>query len=158
MNRIRRTVAGIALTAAMMLSVTGCGSAKTASAPLKEITASVMEDGIEMPEMIEVSEENFQFKYNLSADDYAEFSVWWAGSGGDADEVCIIKANEGKTDIVKKAVEKRLEDQKTVFKDYVPAQYDKLCTTEVKTEGDYVYWVCTNDNSKAEKTVLSYFK
>lgn len=159
MNKIKKTFTGIIFAAAMMISVTGCGSeGKTASKPLNEITQSVMDSGIEMPEMVEVSEDNFQFKYGVTADDYSEFSVWWAGSGGDADEVCIVKAKEDKLDTVKAAVEKRLEDQKAVFKDYVPAQYDKLCDTKVKTEGDYVYWVCTNDNSKAEDTVMSYFE
>ena len=159
MNKMRKTIAGVFAAAVMLLSVTGCGSeGKTATKPLNEITQAVMDSGVEFPEMVEVSEDNFQFKYGVAAEDYSEFSLWWAGSGGDADEICIVKANEDKLDTVKKAVEKRLEDQKTVFKDYVPAQYDKLCDTKVKTEGDYVYWVCTNDNSKAEETLTSYFE
>ncbi len=158
MNRGKRIFAGLVLTVAMILSATGCGEEKTASKPLVEITQSVMESGVEFPEMVEVSEENFQFKYDISADDYSEFSVWWAGSGGDADEICIIKAKDNKLDTVKDAVTKRLDNQKTTFKDYVPAQYDKLCSTEVKTEGNYVYWICTNDNTKVEDTILSYFK
>jgi len=159
MNRIKKTLVGAVMTAAMLFSVTGCGDeGKTATKPLNEVTQAVMDSGVEFPEMVEVSEDNFQFKYGVTADDYSECSVWWAGSGGDADEVCIVKAKDGKLDTVKSAVEKRLEDQKTVFKDYVPAQYDKLCDTKVKTEGDYVYWVCTNDNSKAEDTLLSYFE
>ena len=159
MNKMRKTIAGVFAAAVMLLSVTGCGSeGKTATKPLNEITQAVMDSGVEFPEMVEVSEDNFQFKYGVAAEDYSEFSLWWAGSGGDADEICIVKANEDKLDTVKKAVEKRLEDQKTVFKDYVPAQYDKLCDTKVKTEGNYVYWVCTNDNSKAEETLTSYFE
>jgi len=159
MNKMKKMLAGIVMTAAMLVSVTGCGGdGKTASKPLNEITQAVMDSGIEFPEMVEVSEENFQFKYGVTADDYSEFSVWWAGSGGDADEVCIVKAKDDKLDTVKSAVEKRLEDQKVVFKDYVPAQYDKLCDTKVNTEGDYVYWVCTNDNTKAEDTILLYFE
>ena len=73
-------------------------------------------------------------------------------------EVCIIKAKDGKTDNVKKAVESRLDSQKEVFKDYQPAQYDKLCNSSIKTEGDYVYWVCTNDNSKAKEKLTSFFE
>ena len=159
MNKLKKIFTGLVISAAVMTSVTGCDSdGKTASAPLSEITQSVMDSGIELPEMVEVTEENFQFKYDLSADDYTEYSVWWAGSGGDADEICIVKASDDRIDAVKTAVENRLEAQKDVFKDYVPAQYDKLCDTKVKTEGSYVYWICTNDNSTAEKTLLSYFK
>lgn len=140
--------------------VTGCGkdsdSSAEASKPLKEITADVINCGVEFPEMVEVAEDNFQLKYSLTADDYDEYSVWWAGSGADADEVCLIKAKDSKK--VKDAVSDRLEGQKQAFKDYVPEQYDKLCKTEVKTKGDYVYWLCTNDNSKAEKTLNDDFK
>lgn len=59
---------------------------------------------------------------------------------------------------VKLAVEERLDGQKDVFKDYVPEEYDKLCDTQVKTKGDYVYWLCTNDNEKAEEVLKSDFK
>lgn len=160
MTKFKRTIVSVILTATMMISATACGSndSKEATKPLSEISTAVKDCGIEFPEMVEVNDENFQFKYGLSADDYSEFSLWWAGSGGDADEICIVKANDDKLDTVQKAVEKRLEDQKDVFKDYVPEQYDKLCDTKVKTTGNYVYWVCTNDNSKAEETLLSYFK
>ena len=111
---------------------------------------------IEFPEMVEVSEDNFQFRYNLEDGDYSEYSVWWAGSGGDADEICLIKAED--TQKVKKAVEERIESQKGVFKDYVKEQYDKLCDAEINTKGNYVYWICTNDNKKAENIILSYFE
>ncbi len=164
MMKTAKRIAGIFMAAAMMMSMTACGGEKesggnkTATKPLNEITQSVMDCGIEMPEMVEVSADSFQFKYGISPDDYAEFSVRWAGSGGDADEICIIKAAEGKKDAVKEVAEKRLESQKNVFKDYVPAQYDKLCEAKVKTTGDYVYWVCTNDNAKAEETLLSCFE
>lgn len=160
MNRLKRTVAGMFLMAAMLISASACGgeSGKEPTKSLSEITSSVKDSGIEFPEMVEVTEDNFQFKYGISSDDYSEYSLWWAGSGGDADEICIIKAKDDKLDIVQKAVEKRLEDQKEVFKDYVAEQYDKLCDTKVKTNGNYVYWVCTNDNTKAEETLLSYFE
>lgn len=159
MCKTKRIIAGV-FSSLIFLSVTGCGSSKEtkaeASKPLSEITADVINCGIEFPEMVEVSEENFQFRYAVEADDYSEYSVWWAGSGGDADEICIIKANDKEK--IKKAVEDRLDGQKKVFKDYVEEQYDKLCDSKVKTKGDYVYWVCSNDNKKAEDIILSCFE
>lgn len=142
-------------------SLTGCGeeAKETENAvptkAISEISSDIIGCGIEFPEMIEVSEENFQIKYGLSEGDYEEYSLWWAGSGADADEVCIIKAADKEK--VKDAVEERLDGQKEAFKDYVPEQYDKLCETEVKTKGDYVYWLCTNDNQKAQDTLNSAF-
>ena len=62
---------------------------------------------------LKISEDNFQFRYNLEDGDYSEYSVWWAGSGGDADEICLIKAED--TQKVKKAVEERIEKAKKAF-------------------------------------------
>lgn len=152
-----RAIIPTALMMASIFSLSACGKDKAeASKPLNEITADVMECGVEFPEMVEVAEENFQIKYGLTEDEYEEFSLWWAGSGADADEICIIKAKD--KDKVKQSVEERLAGQKDVFKDYVPEQYDKLCDTEVKTKGEYVYWLCTNDNKKAEEVLNSDFK
>lgn len=158
----KRFIFPAALMIASVLALSGCGKDKDSGAsaeaakPVKEIVQDVMESGVEFPEMVSVTEDNFQLKYGLTADDYEEFSVSWAGSGADSDEVCVIKAKD--VDKVKNAVNGRLDGQKEVFKDYVPEQYDKLSKSEVKTKGNYVYWVCTNDNSKAEKAIESDFK
>ena len=159
MKRSIKALGVCLLAGAAAVTVTGCGKDNSdvkASKPLKDITQAVMDCGIEFPEMVDVSEDNFQFRYGVSADDYSEYSVWWAGSGGDADEICIVKAKD--VEKVKKAVEGRKESQESVFKDYVEEQYNKLCDSSVKTKGDYVYWVCTNDDKKAEDTLLSYFE
>ena len=159
MNKTKKRAAIGFLAAIMLLNVTGCGEDDEnaqATKPLNEITQAVMDCGVEFPEMVEVSEDNFQFRYAVGADDYLEYSVWWAGSGGDADEICLIKTNNA--DKVKEAVEERKKSQEGVFKDYVEEQYNKLCDSKVKTKGDYVYWLCTNDNKKAEDTLLSYFE
>ncbi|MEE0184904.1 MAG: DUF4358 domain-containing protein [Oscillospiraceae bacterium] len=160
MYRTKRRIAGAFAVTFMVFALAGCKkdsneNVKT-SKPVSEITAEVIDCGIEFPEMVEVSEDNFQFRYNLEDGDYSEYSVWWAGSGGDADEICLIKAED--TQKVKKAVEERIESQKGVFKDYVKEQYDKLCDAEINTKGNYVYWICTNDNKKAENIILSYFE
>ena len=143
MYRTKRRIAGAFAVTFMVFALAGCEkdsneNVKT-SKPVSEITAEVIDCGIEFPEMVEVSEDNFQFRYNLEDGDYSEYSVWWAGSGGDADEICLIKAED--TQKVKKAVE-----------------YDKLCDAEINTKGNYVYWICTNDNKKAENIILSYFE
>ena len=160
MYRTKRRIAGAFAVTFMVFALAGCEkdsneNVKT-SKPVSEITAEVIDCGIEFPEMVEVSEDNFQFRYNLKDGDYSEYSVWWAGSGGDADEICLIKAED--TQKVKKAVEERIESQKGVFKDYVKEQYDKLCDAEINTKGNYIYWICTNDNKKAENIILSYFE
>lgn len=154
----KRIILAAAMVAAV-LTFTGCeknSSGEEALKPVDEITGDVISCGLEFPEMVEVEEENFQIKYGLSAEDYSEYSLWWAGSGADADEICIIKAND--KDKVKDAVSDRLEGQKEVFKDYAPEQYDKLCKAKISTRGDYVCFICTNDNEKADKAIDNDFE
>lgn len=157
MKKKRIILPALIMTASLFM-FSGCedDSASEAAKPIKDITSDVLNCGVDFPEMVEVEEENFQIKYNLSADDYEEFSLWWAGSGADADEVCIIKAKDKNK--VKEAVSDRIKGQKNTFKDYVPKQYDKLCKSDVKTKGNYVYWLCTNDNDKSEKALADDFK
>ena len=153
---MKKRIMGAAAAVMMLASLTACG-AKEPSKAISEITKAVVDSGIKFPEMIEVNQKNFEIKYEIGDDVYSDFSVYWT-TGADADEVCIIKAKENKAEDVKKAVEGRKQAQMDVFESYAPEQYDKLKNSEVKTEGDYVYWVCTEDDSKAEDTLLSYFK
>lgn len=154
MIKIKRFFNTIILSAAA-LWLTGCGSSMTINEPLNDVAQAVLNCGTEFPEMVEVTEENFQYEYGLNEGDYEEYSVYWAGSGGDADEVCIIKTAD--TSKVKDAVSSRLESRKNSFDGYVQEQYEKLCDSKIKVKGSYVYWLCTNDNTKSEKELLSHF-
>lgn len=152
----KRILCGV-ISAAAALSLAGCGDSNAAlSEPIGDVAQAVIDCGTEFPEMVEVNEDTFTHEYGLETGDYEEYSVYWAGSGGDADEVCIIKTSD--TGKVKKAVKERLDSRKNSFEGYVEAQYDKLCDSKVKTKGSYVYWLCTNDNTKAEDELLSHFE
>lgn len=128
-------------------------STAQASKTPAQISKEVMDSGIEFPEMIEVNADNLKLQYSLEDGDFQEFGVYWSGNAAYADEVCVILAADGKADRVKDAVNQRLESQKTAFKDYVKEEYDRLCTTSVSTKGNYVYWVCTKDNAKANDII-----
>ncbi|MGN0622050.1 MAG: DUF4358 domain-containing protein [Porcipelethomonas sp.] len=154
--RTKRILSALLLAAAASSVLAGCGDSDARTdEPLSDIAQAVMDCGTEFPEMVEVNEDNFIYEYGLEAGDYEEYSVYWAGSGGDADEICIIKAND--TGKVKKAVKERLDRRKDDFEDYVEEEYEKLCDSKVKTKGSYIYWLCTNDNSRSEKELLSHF-
>ena len=77
-----RAIIPAALMMSSIFTLSACGKDKAeASKPLNEITADVMECGVEFPEMVEVSEENFQIKYGLTQYEYEEFRF-----GGQAPE------------------------------------------------------------------------
>ena len=62
-------------------------------------------------------------------------------------EMLIVKlASEEDAKEVKAAVEKRVEDQKNLFKNYAPDQYDLLSESVIETSGNTVFY-CTAKNA-----------
>lgn len=58
-----------------------------------------------------------------------------------ADNLVIVKAQSGKAAEVAEGLNKRLEDVRASFQQYLPEQYDKAKAGKVITKGDYVFLV-----------------
>lgn len=74
------------------------------------------------------------------------------------DEVTVIKAKSGKAADIKKAFEKRVEDQKEVSKQYDTAQYERLNNKSnytIEALGDYVIISICEDNAAVIKAFES---
>ncbi len=129
--------------------LSGCDKDK-ANKSAAEIANGILKSGIAFPEeMIEVNADNLSLRYGLASDTYTEYSVYWAGSAYYVDEICVIQAADGKVDTVKSAVESRLDAQKKSYESYIPAQYDRLCASNITVRDNYVFWCVSDDNSKA---------
>lgn len=133
---------------------TSCGDKDDANATAKktckEITATIMSAEISFPEMVEVNEENFRMRYALAEGDYKEYSVYWAGDGSEADEICVILCDtDAQFEKAKKAVETRRESQITTYQDYAPLQADRLKESKVTTKGKMIFWSVCDDNDVA---------
>lgn len=107
-------------------------------------------------QMTEITPEVFEALYQIDKSEVAEAAVY-TSTGATAEEVAVIKAaSDDAVDDVKKAVLNRVEFQKSEFKDYVPAELDKLKNPVIQASGDYVILCISNDNSKAEDVIRSY--
>lgn len=139
--------------AAVLLS--GCGGgAKTDIVPAT--AAETILSGVEFRDALveaqgDVAKEWYSFDSNVS-----DFAVYISGSGATAEEVAVIKSSDVKT--AKATVEKRVDDLKFRFKDYVPAEMTKLGDPVIATKGDIVILVLADDSDNAQKVVDSIIK
>lgn len=89
-------------------------------------------------------------------DKVSDFAIYVSGSGATAEEIAVIKSSDIET--AKATVEKRLDDLKFRFKDYVPAEMTKLNDPVLASGGDVVILVLADDSDKAHKVVESILK
>lgn len=88
-------------------------------------------------------------------DKVSEIAVYMSGSGATAEEIAVIKSTDVKT--AKTAVEKRVDDLKFNFENYVPAEMTKLGDPVIVTRGDVVFLVICDDPAQAKKVIDGLF-
>lgn len=143
---------------ALTLLLAGCGGAKTAETVVPVDAAKTILDGVAFRDTLveakgDLVKENGW--YDLD-DKVKDFSVYISGSGATAEEIAVIRTSDVKT--AKVTVEKRIEDLKLRFEDYVPAEMTKLGDPVVVTRGDVVFLVICDDSAGAQKTIDGLFK
>lgn len=84
-------------------------------------------------------------------DKVSDFAVYISGSGATAEEIAVIKSSDVKS--AKATIEKRVEDLKFRFENYVPEEMTKLNDPVIATKGDVVILVLADDAAKAQKVV-----
>lgn len=147
--------------AAIMLS--GCADNVSSKTPSDSVSDSVsvktpaektaeLLEGIEHPEMVEVTSDRLKMYYKTEESAVKEFSAYVCGSGAMPDEfgvfVCTDKAA---AEALKSEIEARLEKTRATFADYTPAEMYKFDDSFVNVNGDTVsYAVCAN-NELAKK-------
>lgn len=89
-------------------------------------------------------------------DKVSDYSIYFGGSGATAEEIAVIKTSDVKT--AKATVERRVEDLKLNFENYVPAEMTKLSDPVIVTRGDIVFLVICDDAAEAQKAIDNLFK
>ena len=84
----------------------------------------------------------------------------YVGTGGAlADEVSVWRVKDEKdAKTVQEAAEKRVENQKASFQDYVPEEMPKLEKAVITVDGDTVILCVSGDPEKAKEVISSFEK
>ncbi len=144
-------IAAVAATMALMFCSCGSSSSDVTSS---ELLTAAADSGAKFEEMVSVEESDIKFLYDIEKDWYKEFSASAAGNPAYADEIVVIKASSSDNATkIKEALEKRVESRKNTLQSYAPDEYDKLCDSQIKTDGDYIYLIVGKDNKTAEKAL-----
>lgn len=158
MNRRRIAAASAAILLAFSL-MTGCsqGGGKTITAPTKDV-AQKLQDSIsfEYP-LSQLPDDAANKLYGLDGSIIEEQAVFVGVGGALADEVGVWRVKDEKdAATVEEAAEKRVENQKTSFKDYAPAEMPKLEKAVIKTNGDTIILCVSSDADKAKEVIASF--
>jgi len=146
----------VLLAAAMVITMVGCGGKKDASGTIKDdkTLADVMTavdakfaekygEGYGAVAMAAPIEEQYLADFmELDSSVYDEFAGDISMSMTNSDAFFAVKAKEGKVDVVKQALEKRLSDLIAQYEFYpVSGSFDRAKAGEVYVKGNYVFLI-----------------
>ena len=135
----------------MILFITGCGNEVKTFDPndlANELIAEVNFD-----DELTKFEGDISKLYDLpEVEDY----VVYVGSGATAEEIAIITLkDESDEESVREALEKRVEEQKQSFSNYVPEEVARLDKSVIQSNQKYVV-LCVSDEDLAEDIIHQY--
>ena len=171
-----RKVICAVLAAAMMttMAFASCGDDSSSDAPTssasttavetkektaKDITAiaNSLKDSLDddvKGTMVEYDASRIDKIIGVKEDLYSKAVCMVDASGASAHEIDCFEANdENSAKEIETALKTRIDNQKNAFKDYVPAEMDKLNDPVLVVDGNYVIMCLSNNNSKAKEII-----
>ena len=139
--------------ASLLMVVAGCTSKPSATeVDLSKVSESVyekVESGeIEMGMMSEnLDASALMDLYGLDIKDLESYDV----------RIAMFEAKEGKLDTVKKGVEKRLENLKELWSQYLPDQYELVKNSVTYENGNYYFFIVGQDAEKILELIKANF-
>lgn len=150
MKKILSTIASVAAAGILLCS---CGNSDT-NKTAQELLSSAKDSGAVFEELEGVEGSDIKYTYELEESWYVDFAAEVAGNAAFADEIVFVKASSDENiSKIQSALETRVKSRKDTLQSYAPAEYDKLCKSEIKTSGSYVYLIVGGDIKTAQKAV-----
>lgn len=137
--------------ASLLMLLTACTSNPTsAEVDLNKISETIYEKvdsgDLEMGMMSEnLDATALKDLYDLNIDDLKSYDVRMALINVQASEVAMFEAKDGKIDVVKAGVEKRIENLKELWSQYLPDQYELVKNAQTYEHGNYYFFVVGTD-------------
>ena len=141
----------IVLISLILLLVSGCGKETTSFNP-NDLANELLTE-VDFDDELTLFAGDISKIYDMpEVEDY----LIYIGSGATSEEIAIITLkNSSDEEDVKAALEKRVEEQKQNFANYVPEEVSRLEKSIIKSNEKYVVLCLSNDN-QAEKIIDKY--
>lgn len=141
----------IVLISLILLLVSGCGKETTSFNP-NDLANELLKE-VDFDDELTLFAGDISKIYDMpEVEDY----LIYIGSGATSEEIAIITLkNSSDEEDVKASLEKRVEEQKQNFANYVPEEVSRLEKSIIKSNEKYVVLCVSNDN-QAEKIIDKY--
>ena len=131
----------------ILLQVGSKNSSSSISAVTKSVIKSIKVDGME-----ESSNRLFKIFYGLNANDYEGVTLYAPVTNMNAEELLIIKLKDSsQAEAVTKAINSRLETQKSSFEGYGIEQFDLLENHILDVQGNFILYIVHPEAAKADQ-------
>lgn len=131
----------------VMFGLVGCGE-KIPDVAVKDILAQMKEE-IQIPMLQEFdlkSDDEFVKMYEINPEDLEEGIVYTSMINIKADEIIILKAKDKtKIPVLKEALEKEYTRQHNIWSTYLPHEFEKVENHILKTKGNYLIFVISEN-------------
>ncbi len=147
----------LVLSAAMLIALAGCGSSGM------DVDAQGLADALKTQiayadDLAPVDLDTAKMFYTFGDARITE-AVFYESSGATAEEIAVIKCAEGKDlDKVEAVLKTRVLEQTESYKDYVPAELEKLNAAVVMRKGNCAVLSVSNEPDKARDVIDDYGK
>lgn len=125
--------------------------------PVADVAADVLKVASDetASSMVQGNDLTFRKTFGLNAADYDGVVYYNPGSNMDACELLVVRCKETEqTDGLVKAVNDRIDSQKSVFEGYAPKQFEQLGRARVLVRGHYVFYVVSDDADEYARAFL----
>lgn len=133
--------------------IVGC-TGQTSNVAVKEILAQIKEE-VEIPMSGEIdfnTDQEAAERYEINLEDIEEGMVYRAMINIRADEIIILKAKDkSKVSRLEEALEKVYNTRYNIWKNYLPQEFEKVENHILKTKGNYLVFIISEDPEKIEE-------
>ena len=120
-----------------------------------DITAAIMAE-IDFSAPTSKTAENIGAFYDIDTASITDMSAFICGSGADPDEISVFRfTDESSAEAGTAAVQKRLDSQLALYKDYTPDQVYKLEEAVLIEKDSWVIFIVCSDNARAKEIAES---
>ncbi len=138
----------------------GCGNEKAKELDASGLGNALLTSGLFEDELTAGEPDVIYEFYNIDASDVKEAKVYFS-TGATAEEIAIfVAADQAAADKIAQGAKTRVEDLKSSFEQYLPAEMQKLNDPVLmeagNPEGNYVILCICNDTAKAKDIIEQY--
>lgn len=149
----------VGLLSLLILSLTACSSGNTSDESLNmDSLEENIKESVDLSSMEKGSRSDLEKLYNIDEDDVDDFILYRPASNISAEEILVLEVDDFEDiDSIKDKIKLRLDSQESNFKDYLPDEHFLIEKHVLKSKGDYILFVISEEVEEVESLFTKAF-